>query len=165
MVQSKNQALEIYLKELKMSSILEFYGPQALHAEDNSWPYPRYLLSLVEKECSRRRERKVGRNRSVSKLPTTKTSANLKLSLFSPKIRKIYSELIQGQFISRCENILAFGLPGVGKSHFLAAIGHELVTAGYRVYFSPAYTLVEALLIAKKELSFEKLLKRLDGVV
>ncbi|WP_197084255.1 ATP-binding protein [Desulfovibrio sp. TomC] len=30
-------------------------------------------------------------------------------------------------FLGRAENIVAFGLPGRGKTHLLCAIGHELV--------------------------------------
>ena len=36
-------------------------------------------------------------------------------------------------------NVLAFGLPGVGKSHALCAVGHALVEAGHSVLCAPAY--------------------------
>ena len=39
-------------------------------------------------------------------------------------------------------NVLAFGLPGVGKSHALAALGHA----------TPTYSLVQELLAAKRDL-------------
>ena len=38
-------------------------------------------------------------------------------------------ELARGDFIERAANVLMFGLPGVGKSHAAAAIGHALVEA------------------------------------
>ena len=75
--------------------------------------------------------------------------------------------LCQGNFLERSENLLAFGLPGRGKSHVVSAIGHELIARGYRVLFQPAYSLVQMLLVAKKELMLERQLRRLDafGVV
>ena len=58
---------------------------------------------------------------------------------------------------------MAFGLPGRGKTHVLAAIGHELVQRGYAVLFTPAYRLVQRLLAAKRELLLDRELKRLDA--
>jgi DNA replication protein DnaC len=49
--------------------------------------------------------------------------------------------LLEGGFVERAENILAFGLPGRGKSHFLSALGRELILRlGISVYFTPTYT-------------------------
>ncbi|MFU2207868.1 ATP-binding protein [Solidesulfovibrio sp. C21] len=50
----------------------------------------------------------------------------------------------------RLQNIVAFGLPGRGKTHLLCAIGHELVRRDHSVLFIPAYRLVQKLLIAKR---------------
>ena len=49
-------------------------------------------------------------------------------------------------------NVLAFGLPGTGKTHALCALGHRLVEAGHSVLFAPAYRLVQELLAAKRDL-------------
>jgi DNA replication protein DnaC len=70
--------------------------------------------------------------------------------------------LCDGTFLRRGTNVLAFGLPGRGKTHALAAIGHELVQRGYRVLFVPTYQLVQRLLGAKRDLLLEAELKRLD---
>ncbi len=49
------------------------------------------------------------------------------------------------------------------KSHFLGALGRELILRyNMSVYFSPTFKLVEKLLVAKKELELEKTLKRFD---
>ena len=45
----------------------------------------------------------------------------------------------------------------------LAAIGHELVQRGYRVVFLAAFRLVQQLLAAKRELTLEAELRRLDA--
>ena len=54
------------------------------------------------------------------------------------------------------------GSPGRGKTHVACAIGHELILRRYRVLFVPTYQLVQRLLIAKRELTLERELKRLD---
>ena len=44
----------------------------------------------------------------------------------APLMRKL-RELERGEFLERAENALAFGLPGVGKSHAACAIGNALI--------------------------------------
>ena len=60
-------------------------------------------------------------------------------------------------------NVLAFGLPGTGKSHALCALGHRLVETGYSVLFTPAYRLVQELLAARRDLQLPRALRKLDN--
>ena len=64
--------------------------------------------------------------------------------------------------MDRADNLLVFGLPGRGKTHFVAAVGHELVNIGRSVFFTPTYRLVDSLLRAKRDLLLEHELRRLD---
>ena len=71
-----------------------------------------------------------------------------------------FDHLAQGSFIDRGVNVLAFGLPGAGKTH---ALGHRLVEAGHSVLFAPAYCLVQELLAAKRDLDLPRRLRKLDS--
>ena len=71
--------------------------------------------------------------------------------------------LCEGGFAERGENVLVFGLPGRGKTHLVAAVGHELVQRGVSVLFVAAFALVQRLLAARRSLSLEKALHDLDG--
>ena len=76
--------------------------------------------------------------------------------------------LIDGSFLNRSENILAFGNPGSGKTHLLCAIGHELIAKGKQILFISCSQIVQDLLIAKRELELTKKLKslsRFDAVI
>jgi len=54
-------------------------------------------------------------------------------------------------------------LPGRGKSHFLAALGRELILRhNYAVLFVPTFKLVQQLLTAKRDLRLEERLRELD---
>ena len=59
-------------------------------------------------------------------------------------------------------NVLAVGLPGVGKSHALCAVAHALVEAGRSVRCVPANALVQELLGAKRDLDLPRALRKLD---
>ena len=70
--------------------------------------------------------------------------------------------LLEGTFLDRAENVLAFGNPGSGKTHLVCALGQELILLGRRVLFSTCSLLVQRLLRAKIDLTLEKELKKLD---
>ena len=70
--------------------------------------------------------------------------------------------LLEGTFLDRCENVLAFGQPGSGKTHLLCAIGQELVYQGHRVLYRPCDLLVQELLAAKRDLDLPRTLKQLS---
>jgi DNA replication protein DnaC len=84
----------------------------------------------------------------ASELPAEKTLATLNRTLLPPKVAKQLAALCEGGFVERGENLLVFGLPGRGKSHVVAAVGHELIRRGYRVLFTPTFALVQRLLVA-----------------
>ena len=118
--------------------------------------------------CARARSR-IGANARCSDCsrnpgcPTARRLGNLDEKLLPPKIRRLLPTLLEGGFVERAENVLAFGLPGRGKTHFLAAVGRELILRHrYPVLFTPTFKLVQQLLAAKKELRLESELKRLD---
>ncbi len=96
-------------------------------------------------------------------LPRRKLLATLGRSRLPPKVAKMLPTLCEGGFVERGDNLLAFGLPGRGKTHLVCAIGHELIQRGYRVRFTATFALVQRLLAAKRDLRLEKELASLDG--
>ncbi|MHC4064163.1 MAG: ATP-binding protein, partial [Planctomycetota bacterium] len=54
-----------------------------------------------------------------------KDLASLDLSRLPVKARRQIRTLLDGSFVDRQENVLAFGTPGGGKTHGLCAIGQE----------------------------------------
>jgi DNA replication protein DnaC len=120
------------------------------------------LLEVFELEAGDRMERRVDRLRRASKLPPGKTMATIEKSAWPPKVVDKIRSLRNGEFLGKAVNVLAFGPPGVGKSHAASAVGHSLVEAGHTVLFTPTYRLVQELLAAKRDLELPKALKRLD---
>ena len=81
----------------------------------------------------------------------------------APALRQQLDHLAQGSFVERGVNVLAFGLPGTGKTHARCALGHRPVEAGHSVLFAPAYRLVQELLAAKRDLDLPRRLRKLDN--
>ena len=155
-------SVEVLLRSLKLPSFVRAWGEVAEQAEREGWGFERYLQQLAEIEIEERRVRRIERLRKRSGLPHDKTLSTLEVQRLPVSVRRSVPTLCDGGFVERAENILAFGLPGRGKSHLVSAIGHELVERGIPVLFLPAFKLVHRLLIAKRELELETLLKRLD---
>ncbi len=158
-----NTALEMLLRELKLLAFFDHAQTVAIEAEREGWGFTRYLHTLAELEVQERGQRRIARRRKESKLPASKTLSSLDRSRLPEPIRRQLPTLCEGHFVDKAQNLLAFGLPGRGKTHLLCAIGHALIEQGYRVLFSPAYQLVQRLLAAKQDLRLEKELRKLDG--
>ena len=109
-----------------------------------------------------RRQRRVERLRRTSQLPVGKTIDTFDDKRLPRPVAKKIGELAKGDFLDRGDNALAFGLPGTGKTHAAAAIGHALVEQGRRVLFAPTYRLVQDLLAAKRDLALPRALRKLD---
>lgn len=155
--------IEAMLKQLKMPTVLRHYQALSATAVGNDWTFPQYLSGLLELEMEERKRGRLERYLRQSRLPEGKTMATLNMKNFSEKVRRQTQGLLEGQFVKKAENVLAFGLPGRGKTHLLAAIGHELILRhGYQVYFTSAFSLVQQLLVAKANLKIEEMLKKLD---
>jgi len=120
------------------------------------------LLEVFELEAQDRLERRIDRLRRGSHLPPGKTMATLDQTRLPRLLVEKLRLLAQGHFLEDAQNILAFGLPGTGKSHGASALGHCLVEAGHSVLFVPTYQLVQELLVAKRDLQLPRALRKLD---
>ncbi len=121
------------------------------------------LLEVMEQEAEDRRIRRVDRLRRASKLPAGKTWETFEHDRTPVQLRHQLERLGEGDFVDRGVNVLAFGMPGTGKTHAMCAIGHRLVESGRSVLFIPAYRLVQDMLAAKRDLELPRILRKLDN--
>jgi len=156
------ESLTVLFRALRLPSFAIHAEEVARRVEQDGWTFTDGLRYLVEQEIEDRRRRRVERNHKLSNLPPGKTLQTLQLARLPAKVRRQLPSLCEGGFVERADNVLAFGLPGRGKTHTCCAIAHELVQRGHTVLFTPAYRLVQRLLAAKRELDLEAELRRLD---
>ena len=160
---NENASVDVLLRSLCLSTMGRQHEALAETAEKESWSYTQYLRNLCEIELSERARRRVERRLRESKLPDGKTMDTLKEKKLPLKVRRQIPRLLEGTFVRRAENVLAFGLPGRGKTHLLSAIARELIIHhDGRVLFIKTFQLVQKMLLAKKELCMEELLAKLD---
>jgi DNA replication protein DnaC len=150
------------LKELHLPAIRECYLEQSKVARVESLSYEQYLLGLMDVECEARREKRIARFIRDSRLPLEKTLSSFERKRLPQKVDTQLNTILDGSFLDRTENILAFGNPGSGKTHLLCAIGQELILKERRVLFRPCNILVQEMLIAKRDLKLPQYFKRLS---
>lgn len=155
--------LEMLFREFRLPTMATRFAEMLQSAEVQNWGYRKLLVQLCEAEAADRRERKRERLLRESGLPSGKTLGNLQEGQLPAKVRRQLPTLLEGGFLDRAENLLVFGLPGRGKTHFLCALGRELILRQARsLYFTPTFKLVQQLLEAKKNLRLDGLLRKLD---
>ena len=150
-----------YLTSLRMPAIKACYQDLAEEARRESLSHEHYLLTLLEHEYQERHHNRIRRYLRESQLPLEKSLEHFDRARLPVTVNQQVSLLTEGDFLDRCENVLAFGNPGSGKTHLLCAIAQELVHQGRRVLFRPCSLLVQELLIAKRELELDRILRRL----
>lgn len=154
--------LRAMLPTLKLPAIAKTFPDLALKAAKANLTHEAFLYELVKAECAQRDEHRIARLLHRSELPLEKTFRTLQLDRFPPVVRQQIERLRTGQFLAEAVNVVAVGVPGAGKSHLLAALGHELVLQGHSVFWTSTANLVQRLLAAKRDLRLPQLLAQFD---
>jgi DNA replication protein DnaC len=159
---SRLETIRQHLQTLRMPTTVQGIEDLMATAQREDWSLETFLGELLEQEMEGRRQRRIERLQKAAHLPAGKTLASFDQERLPLRLRRLLPQLCAGDFVDRTENLLVFGLPGRGKTHFAVAVGHELVNLGRSVLFTPTYRLVDSLLRAKRDLLLEQELRRLD---
>src|SRR5713101_4153173 len=164
MSQTNNRYSELHtlLTQLNLTGMADVFADVALRATKEGLSHEAYLYELARQEWELRTQRRTARLVRQSGLPVEKTFRTLALSRLSPTLQLQLERLKSASFQETATNIIAIGKPGVGKSHALAAVGYELIEAGYPVLWTPTSALVQRLLAAKRDLRLPQELAKLD---
>jgi len=152
--------LSQHLRKLHLPTFQAYYQSEADLARQESLTHEHYLLELAKRECEERAHKRTFRYLRESKLPLEKSMEVFDKKRLPVKVNSLVDHLLEGSFVDRNENVLAFGNPGSGKTHLLCAIGQELVQQSRRILFTPCNLLVQELLIAKRDLKLARVLKK-----
>jgi DNA replication protein DnaC len=148
------------LNELKLKTAAMELGPGLLKADGKD--VLTVAVDVFAIEARERSDRRIERLRRASHLPTGKTFETLESKRLPGPLTQKLQDLAAGKWVEEAANVLAFGLPGVGKTHVGCALGHALIERGHSVLFTPTFRLVQELLAAKRDLRLPAALRRLD---
>jgi len=154
--------IQAYCKALRLPTVAQVFEESLSIAQREEWPLETFLQHLLEQEMAGRSERRITRLLKAAHFPAAKTLQTFDQQRLPLRIRRQIPQLCEGNFISRAENILIFGLPGTGKTHLAAALGLEWVQRSYSVLFIPTFKQAGRLLHAKRDYEQKRQLRCLD---
>jgi DNA replication protein DnaC len=155
--------LTLILHELRLPAIKQAWPEIVERADKDAWPAARLLATLAEHEIAERDRRRIERHLSDARLPPGKSLDGFAFDAV-PMVSKAHvTALCSGDaWLEKGANLILFGPPGGGKSHLAAAIGLALVENGWRVLFTRTSDLVQKLQLARRELTLEASIAKLD---
>jgi len=136
-------------RSLRFNSIASSLDELVKKAEGNEISYLQFAEMLAEHELKSRDENRIKLNMKRANFPVIKQLEEFDFTFQTTITKKQISRLLDFTFIDNRENIVFIGPPGVGKTHLAIAIGVKAVEAGYRVLFSTALELIEAIDLAE----------------
>ena len=155
--------VELLLSELRLPAIKLMWATLATRADKEGWPAARFLAALAEHEIADRGRRRIERHLASARLPAGKTLETFDFNAVPMVSKAQVMALAAGDaWLNQGANLLLFGPPGGGKSHLAAALGFTLVENGWRVLFTRTTDLVQRLQIARRELTLEAAIAKLD---
>jgi DNA replication protein DnaC len=166
--QGHQALLEAYLKTLNLPMFLEHYQAYAKDAMRSGQSPERFLLALCEAENSHRETQRIEHAIKMARLPFIKEISSFDFGAIESIQKTRVLELAQGGYISRAENLLLLGTPGLGKTHLAIALALAACRQGKRVRFYRTAKLVDDLMVQQHNLSlsrFTSKFERLDLLV
>jgi DNA replication protein DnaC len=155
--------LALMLTELRLPTMKAIWPQFTEQADKEGWPAAHTLAALIEQELADRARRRIERHLTEAQLPPGKTLENFDFDVV-PMISKaqVMALTAGDRWLDEGANLILFGPPGGGKSHLAAAIGLALVENGYRVLYSRTTDLVQRLQVARRELTLEAAIHKLN---
>jgi DNA replication protein DnaC len=155
--------LSLLLNELRLPTIKTAWPTFTEQSDREGWPGARLLAALAEHEIAERARRRIERHMLEARLPPGKTLDAFDFAAVPMVSKAQVMALCAGdRWLDEGANLILFGPPGGGKSHLAAAIGLALVEKGYRVLYTRTTDLVQRLQVARRELTLEAAIDRLD---
>ncbi|WP_229839432.1 IS21-like element helper ATPase IstB [Sphingomonas glacialis] len=157
------QRLTLILNDLRLPAIKHSWPELTARSDKEGWPAARFLAALAEHEIAERDRRRIERHLGEAKLPPGKTLDSFAFDAVPMISRAQVMAICAGDgWLEQGANLILFGPPGGGKSHLAAAIGLALIENGWRVLFTRTSDLVQRLQVARRELTLEAAIARLD---
>jgi DNA replication protein DnaC len=150
------QHLTPYLKQLRLSGILETLEVRNQQAIAEQWTYLEFLTRLLQDEVERRGQKQLGLRVRRSGIASAKTLESFDFT-FNPAIsRQQLYDLATCSFIREHRNVLICGQTGVGKSHLGQALAHEAARKGFAILFTSAHQMLVHINAGRADGRYEK---------
>lgn len=126
----------------RASEVLETIARQA---ESDQRSYLAFLDQLLEEEVAAKEKRRFQTAMKTAGLPSAKTIEEYDFRFHPQLDKKEVMALFDLDFLSKRENVIFLGPPGVGKTHLAISLAIKACSHGFKVYFTTMDTLIRKL--------------------
>lgn len=160
---TRRDHIRAMLADLKLPGALEAVDDILAEVDRGTVTASESIEQLLQAQITLRNNRRLLTAMRSSRLPAVKTLAEFDFS-FQPSIRREQIEsLHELGFLSRKENVIFLGPPGVGKTHLAISLAIAAAESGRRVYYGTLVGLIESLEQAKAAGQLARRLKVLSA--
>jgi DNA replication protein DnaC len=156
--------LSPYLKQLRLSGILDSLEARNRQAIDSKLAYTEFLALLIQDEVARREQKKFVLRLRRAAFRATKTLDQFDFERLPNVNRALVHDLATGRYMGERAPVLIVGPCGTGKSHLAQALGHCAVRQGVDVVFSTCAALTANLNAARATGGYDRKLASLARV-
>jgi len=161
-VESCRLLLKHHLEKLRLPTIRREWEGAAASCAKERRDYSDFLLQLTERELIEREQRATQRRIKGAKFPVIKTIENFNFGAQPSINESLVRELLSGDYLEACENVLLLGNSGTGKTHLGTALGFAACTQGKRVRFWSATALVTHMLELRDRRDLKRFLTQME---
>jgi DNA replication protein DnaC len=154
---SEKELIDMYTKELRLSSVRENVQLFAEDAAREQWGHLTFLRRLLEVEAAAKRERSKATRIRMAGFPQMKYLEELEREELPAEGRALLPEIETLDFVKQGRSIVMYGNPGTGKTHIAIGLGIRACVEGYSVFFTSVPRLLTLIREAKTEKSLRSL--------
>jgi DNA replication protein DnaC len=155
--------LQTTLKSLRLGGMAEMLLVRCQEARANDLDYEEFLRQLINDELEKRRNNLINRRVKAARFPETMTLENFDFSFNTSISKKTVLMLMSTAFITKWQNVLFVGPPGVGKTHIALALGYAAVCNGHSVFYRSSFDLVADMAEAYRNGTRKEMVSKLVG--
>jgi DNA replication protein DnaC len=152
------------MQELKLMGMAASYRSQLELPINQQLEGHELIAHLLQAEKLHRGNERMEALLKVARFRFNVTPPDIECSVERNLSKPTWAALLECNYLRQGENILITGATGCGKSVVASALGYQACLMGFKTRYYNMNRLVEALLIAKTEGSYIKLLNQLEKI-
>ena len=130
-------------------------------ARDANWSHEGYLAALLARQVADREAAGNTMRIRTAHFPAVKTLEEFNLDHLPSLRRDLLAHLATGTVVSKTENVILLGPPGIGKTHLAIGLGIKAAQTGHSVLFDTASNWINRLAAAHHAGALEAELKKI----
>lgn len=148
-------------RTLKMPTIAKTWADIAEQARDQGWSHEQYLAAVLERQAADREAAGTMMRIRTAHFPAMKTLEDFNYDHLPSLRRDLLAHLATSTFVSKAENVVLLGPPGIGKTHLAIGLGIRAAQNGHSVLFDTASAWINRLQTAHQAGQLEVELKKI----